>query len=34
MQTQRACYRNFDDHGRLLRLERLAYAIFGGANHV
>ena len=31
MQSQRAYYRSFDDHGRLLRLERLAYAIFGGA---
>lgn len=31
MQSQRSYYRNFDDHGRLLRLERLAYAIFGGA---
>ena len=31
MKSQRAYYRSFDDHGRLLRLERLAYAIFGGA---
>ena len=31
MQSQLAYYRSFDDHGRLLRLERLAYAIFGGA---
>ena len=31
MQSQRAYYRSFDDHGRLLRLERMAYAIFGGA---
>ncbi len=31
MQSQRSYYNNFDDHGRLLRLERLAYAIFGGA---
>lgn len=23
-------YRNFDDHGRLLRLRRLEYALFGG----
>lgn len=29
-QSQRGYYRSFDDHGRLLRLERLAYAIFGG----
>ena len=31
MQSQRAYYKTLDDHGRLLRLERLAYAIFGGA---
>ena len=31
MQSQRAYYKTFDDHGRLLRLEQLAYAIFGGA---
>lgn len=31
MQSQRSYYNNFDDHGRLLRLERLSYAIFGGA---
>ena len=31
MQSQRSYYSNFDDHGRLLRLERLAYGIFGGA---
>ena len=30
MQSQRAYYSSFDDHGRLLRLERLAYSIFGG----
>lgn len=29
-QSQRGYYRSFDDHWRLLRLERLAYAIFGG----
>lgn len=32
MECQSAYYRNFDDHGRLLRLRRLYYAIFfGGA---
>lgn len=28
MQCQRAYYRNYNDHGRLLRLERLYYALF------
>ncbi|MGM9602437.1 MAG: hypothetical protein ACI3W5_12765, partial [Faecousia sp.] len=31
MQSQRAYYENYNDHGRILRLERLCYAIFGGA---
>lgn len=30
MNCQEAYYKNFDDHGRLLRLRRLCYAIFGG----
>lgn len=30
MESQSAYYRNYDDHGRLLRLQRLCYAIFGG----
>ena len=30
MCCQEAYYKNFDDHGRLLRLRRLCYAIFGG----
>lgn len=30
MESQSAYYRNYDDHGRLLRLRRLHYAIFGG----
>ena len=30
MNSQEAYYRNFNDHGRLLRLRRLHYAIFGG----
>lgn len=30
MECQSAYYRNYDDHGRLLRLRRLCYAIFGG----
>lgn len=30
MECQSAYYRNFDDHGRLLRLRRLYYAIFFG----
>ena len=30
MNCQEAYYKNFDDHGRLLRLRRLFYAIFGG----
>ena len=29
-ESQSAYYRNFDDHGRLLRLRRLEYALFGG----
>ena len=33
MECQAAYYRNFDDHGRILRLRRLYYAIFfGGAS--
>lgn len=31
MQSQCAYYENYDDHGRLLRLRRYCYAIFGGA---
>ncbi len=31
MNSQEAYYRNFNDHGRVLRLRRLHYAIFGGA---
>lgn len=31
MESQSAYYRNYDDHGRLLRLRRLYYALFGGA---
>ena len=31
MQSQSAYYKNYDDHGRLLRLNRLYYALFGGA---
>ena len=32
MECQTAYYRNYDDHGRLLRLRRLYHAIFfGGA---
>ena len=30
MECQTAYYRNYNDHGRLLRLRRLCYAIFGG----
>lgn len=30
MNSQEAYYKNFDDHGRLLRLRRLHHAIFGG----
>lgn len=30
MTSQRAYYKNFNDHGRLLRLERLYYALFEG----
>lgn len=33
MECQAAYYRNFNDHGRILRLRRLYYAIFfGGAS--
>ena len=31
LQSQCAYYENYDDHGRLLRLRRICYAIFGGA---
>lgn len=31
LQSQEAYYKNYDDHGRLLRLWRLSYAKFGGA---
>lgn len=31
MQSQCAYYESYDDHGRLLRLRQLYYAIFGGA---
>lgn len=31
MSSQEAYYRNFDDHGRVLKLRRLHHAIFGGA---
>lgn len=31
LQSQCAYYKNYDDHGRLLRLWRLSYAKFGGA---
>lgn len=31
VQSQYAYYENYDDHGRILRLNRLCYAIFGGA---
>ncbi len=34
LQSQTAYYENFNDHGRVLRLRRLFYAIYGGANHV
>lgn len=30
MQSQCAYYKNYDDHGRLLRIYRLCYALFGG----
>lgn len=30
MTSQRAYYSNYDDHGRILRLNRICYAIFGG----
>lgn len=33
MECQTAYYRKFNDHGRLLRLRRLCYALFGGAVH-
>lgn len=29
MESQSAYYRNYDDHGRLLRLRRLYFALFG-----
>ncbi len=32
MNSHEAYYRNFNDHGRLLRLRRLHHAIFGGAS--
>lgn len=32
MECQSAYYRNFDDHGRLMRLRRLCYAIFFGGS--
>lgn len=31
VQSQYAYYENYDDHGRILHLNRLCYAIFGGA---
>lgn len=31
MESQSAYYRNYDDHGRILRLRRLYHALFGGA---
>ena len=34
LQSQIAYYQNYNDHGRALRLRRLFYAIYGGANHV
>ena len=34
LQSQIAYYQNYNDHGRVLRLRRLFYAIYGGANHV
>lgn len=32
--SQIAYYENYNDHGRVLRLNRLFYAIYGGADHV
>ncbi len=34
MQSQIAYYDNFNDHGRVLRLRRLFYAIYGGESNV
>ena len=34
LQSQIAYYQNYNDHGRVLRLRRLFYAIYGVANHV
>jgi hypothetical protein len=34
LQSQIAYYEKFNDHGRVLRLRRLFYAIYGGESNV
>lgn len=32
--SQIAYFENYNDHGRVLRLNRIFHAIYGGADHV